>query len=214
MPWQVAHISHYGIPPTGSPEDALNWMSSSGAVKTFIYGSCVSRDTFEFLDANFDLIRYVARQSMVSAGTDARVLRPQLEQIDSAFQSRMVTGDLSGDLPSALATAAPELDLLLVDLVDERGGVIDVDGAYVTKLSEFWSSGGQRATRGMEHHPFGTDLHFALWQASAVRFVRQLVDLELVPKTVVLRTPWASRYDDGEPLEIPDWMLSPAEADC
>lgn len=112
-----------------------------------------------------------------------------------------------------LSAAAEDVDLILVDLVDERGGVIDVGAAYVTKLSEFWIAGGQRLTRGMQHHKFGSNAHFELWRQGADRFVEQLKGTGLLERTLVLRTPWADRYDDNDALEIPDWMIVPAEAD-
>ena len=38
--------------------------------RVFIYGSCVSRDTFEYLDPDqFEIVQYVARQSALSAYT-------------------------------------------------------------------------------------------------------------------------------------------------
>ena len=78
----------------------------------------------------------------------------------------MVAGDVRGDLLDVAARLAPEVDLLLIDLIDERGGVIATGGGYVTKLAELWSAGGRAATRGGTHVAFGTDEHFALWAAA------------------------------------------------
>jgi hypothetical protein len=189
-------------------------VAAGESVTTFIYGSCVSRDTFEFLRSEgFTLARYVARQSAISASTDATRLASQLRPIESAFQERIVRGDLAGDLPAMLSAAPEELDVVLIDLVDERGGVIDIGGAYATKLSEFWSAGGREATRGMPHITFGSDAHFELWRDGMARVLAQLDDLGLRSRTVVLKTPWARCYDDGQPLPIPDWMMPPADAD-
>lgn len=183
-------------------------------VRTFIYGSCVSRDTFGYLPANFQLQRYVARQSLASAFSDAGHVKKRLAPMKSAFQSRMVHGDLDGNLAPSLREVSGEVDLLLMDLVDERGGVIDVGGAFVTKLNEFWQAGGREATARLPHLAFGTDEHFTLWREGAKRFVRLLDELDLTSRTVLLRTPWASRYDDGRTLDVPDWMMRPAVADA
>lgn len=183
-------------------------------IKTFIYGSCVSRDTFGYVPSHFQLLKYVARQSLISAGTDASALRTQLTPIESAFQQRMVHDDLAGTLQQALTQTAPEVDLLLIDLVDERGGVIDLDGSYVTKLAEFWSAGGREATRGRPHLELGSDEHFALWSAAAERFIGLVRSLGLFDKVVVLRTPWADRLATGEQLEIPTWMTPPDVANA
>lgn len=185
-----------------------------GKINTFIYGSCVSRDTFGFLGDPFHLIRYVARQSVISASTDASALGAQLRPLGSSFQQRMVDSDLAGDLPEVLEAVSDDIDVLLLDLVDERGGVIEVDGdRFVTKLAEFWSSGGREAARGMVHHAFGSVQHFFLWQQGVNRLVSQLEDHGLKERTIVLRTPWADSYEDGRPLEIPEWMIHPADAD-
>lgn len=183
-------------------------------VGTFIYGSCVSRDTFEYLPASFTLRKYVARQSLASAFTEAGHLKRELTPIASAFQRNMVHGDLEGSLARQLREISGDVDLLLVDLVDERGGVIDVGGAFVTKLNEFWQAGGREATAHRPHLAFGSEEHFILWSDGARQFLELLEDLGLARRTVVLRTPWASRYDDGEPLAVPTWMMSPAEADA
>lgn len=182
------------------------------AVSTFIWGSCVSRDTFGVLPEEYTLARYVARQSLISAGTDATSMRPQLTDPASKFQARMVHGDLAGDLYRALDQHAEEIDIVLIDLVDERGGVIQFDDVYATKLSEFWGAGGREASRGAAQIAFGSDQHFSLWADGAKRFVGALRAAELLERALVIHAPWASQYDTGEPLEIPEWMIPPAVA--
>lgn len=181
-------------------------------VNTFIWGSCVSRDTFGVLPEEFTLTRYVARQSLISAGTDATSVRSQLTDPASKFQARMVHGDLAGDLYRALDQHAEKIDIVLIDLVDERGGVIRFDDAYATKLSEFWGAGGREASGGAAQVAFGTDEHFALWRAGAKHFVGALRAAELIDRALVIHAPWAAQYDTGEPLEIPEWMIPPAVA--
>ncbi|MGP9747042.1 DUF6270 domain-containing protein [Brachybacterium sp. AOP29-B2-41] len=185
---------------------------SAAPTNVFIWGSCVSRDTFGFLPEEFTLARYVARQSLISAGTNASSVRSQITDPASKFQARMILGDLTGDLYRSLEQHAAETDIVLVDLVDERGGVIDFGDAYATKLSEFWGAGGRDASRGASQIPFGTDGHFALWQEGARRFVGALRAAELLPRTLVLHSPWASEFDTGEQLEIQSWMKDPATA--
>lgn len=182
-------------------------------VRTFIWGSCVSRDTFEFLPDEYTLAQYIARQSLISAGTEVPPRhRSVLEKPDSAFQSRMVNGDLDGNLYSELREGAPEIDLVLIDLVDERGGVIDFGNAFATKLNEFWRAGGQNASRGRPQISFGSDDHFALWKVGARRLTDVLSNGGLLNRAVVIQTPWADKYDNGDELEIPHWMTHPNDA--
>src|SRR5699024_11175643 len=99
------------------------YASLPAPIGTMIYGSCVTRDTFEFLGDDFLLKSYVARQSVISAGTQTSDTLPMLDPIASAFQKRMVEGDLKGNLYETLDTQASQADLLVIDLIDERGGV-------------------------------------------------------------------------------------------
>lgn len=181
-------------------------------VRTFIYGSCVSRDTFKYLPEGFVLHRYVARQSLISAGNTASGVKEKLTPLKSQFQQRMVAGDLEGNLYTSLQNAATSVDLVLIDLVDERGGVVEVGGGYATKLNEFWGAGGRESSRSAQQLAFGSDEHFSLWAAGATRLVEELSRLELLRRTVVLRAEWASTFEDGEAFTVPDWMTAPAEA--
>ncbi|HET7397099.1 MAG TPA: DUF6270 domain-containing protein [Intrasporangium sp.] len=177
--------------------------------RVLIHGSCVSRDTFEVLPGSFRLLTYVARQSWVSAGVPAEGVAGRLKQLPSAFQDRVVRGDVRGDLLEVLERLAGEIDVVLVDLVDERGGVVSVGGGYVTKLSELWSAGGAAATSGGRHVAFGTDEHFALWSAAVERVAARLRALDLFDKVIVLRTPWASDMPSGAKVPVPGWMTPP-----
>ena len=60
-----------------------------------------------------------------------------------------------------------DIDVVLIDLIDERGGVIPLGGGYVTKLSEMWGAGGREiAAAGLPLLEFGTDPHFTAWSAA------------------------------------------------
>ncbi|WP_082817062.1 DUF6270 domain-containing protein [Janibacter terrae] len=181
-------------------------------VRTFIYGSCVSRDTLEVMGDTHEVLRYVARQSAISVAQPAAGVAEQLAPIASSFQERMVRGDIEGNLLSELTTHADSIDQLVIDLIDERSGVVATSGGYVTRLSEIWSAGGARATRGGEHLQFGTDAHFALWSAAMTRIVAAVDQLGLLDRTVSLRTPWAAHDDSGHELDVPEWMMAPEEA--
>lgn len=182
--------------------------------RTFIYGSCVSRDTFEFLD-DFSLTAYVARQSFISAGNSVRGVKEKLKPISSPFQKRMVEGDLAGSLPRDLQVRAAASDIVLIDIIDERGGVVEFDeGAYATRLAEFWSAGGREASAGHLHLELGSDEHFEKWKLSARKVVCELLSAGLLHRTAVLKTPWAELTDEEKKFEIPAWMTPPAVANA
>jgi hypothetical protein len=190
-------------------------MSDVGSPRrVLIYGSCVSRDTFGFLTSDHELLGYTARQSAISVGAPAAGVAERLAPLASAFQDRMVRGDIAGNLLSTLDAKAASTDLLLLDLVDERGGVVRIGGGYVSRLAEFWSSGGREIARGCVHVPFGDDEHFALWAPAVDRVLDHVGELGLLGRVVVLATPWADRLDDGTPLEVPGWMTPPRVANA
>ncbi len=185
-------------------------MNETGApFRVFIHGSCVSRDTFTTLDDRFTLVRYVARQSLISVDQPVAGVAEKIAPLASAFQDRAVRGDLAGDALTRLGQMVGSVDLVLHDLTDERGGVLRLGGGFASKLAEFWGNGGREASRGAEHIPFGTDEHFALWSAAWDRYHARLVDLGLAERFLVLDTPWASTLDNGAPLIIPTWMMAP-----
>lgn len=181
-------------------------------IRTIIYGSCVSRDTFEFLPDHFQLLTYVARQSAISAAAPAAEVLGRLKKLPSAFQDRMVRGDVRGDLQQVLRANSADTDLLLIDLVDERGGVLSLGGGYVTKLAEFWGAGGREISSGAHHVALGSEEHFNRWSAAMDAIVRLITELGLAQSTLVLQTPWAKFDPEGVPIPLPAWMIHPDDA--
>lgn len=106
----------------------------------FVYGSCVSRDAFEF-PHDFNLVSYVARSPLGSSFSQ-RVSSLQdldLSPNSSAFQRRMVETDLKKLLGPKLA--ASDFDILLIDLIDERLSLLQSDGGIATRSPELLACG-------------------------------------------------------------------------
>ncbi|WP_129787064.1 DUF6270 domain-containing protein [Promicromonospora panici] len=172
--------------------------------RVFIYGSCVSRDTFEHLDPKqFELVEYVARQSVLSATTRPveSVAPPTLT---SRFQQRMVTGDFQSSLRPLLAQHAADIDVLLIDLTDERLGVYLLpDGTVVTRSVELIESGAEQLLPpGAQHVAFGTQQHYEYW-SGAIRALGETIRTTL-PRAAValLDIPWAEWSESGQ--QTPD----------
>lgn len=182
--------------------------------QVFIYGGCVSRDTFRFLDDSFVLQRYVARQSAISAMSPASPsLLKRLSPSSSSFQQRMVEWDVRSSLVTHLRRDAPSTDLLLVDLNVERLGALRTENGYVTRSNELWTgANGARALRGAPSVTFGSEAHFELWSHAWTRLVASLVDLGLLEKTLLLETPWATHLNDGTALTTSPGTIEPTKA--
>ncbi|MBO9556777.1 DUF6270 domain-containing protein [Cellulomonas sp.] len=179
-------------------------MSTAGGAsptRVFIYGSCVSRDTFEHLDADsYALLDYVARQSLVSAYATPLAVPPP-PGATSTFAARQHHGDQTSSLLPRLLHRAAQVDLLLVDLQDERNGILVSDDHTTTRTPETMAEPGLEAHGGLavRHVAFGTDEHHTLWSAAAQRFVADLRRLGLLDRTLVLALPWAEHTEDGRP---------------
>lgn len=168
-------------------------------VRTFIWGSCVSRDTFEYLPEDYELLGYVARQSWLSAEVQASV-EPG-ERVESKFQQRMIEGDIAGNALSRIAENAQQIDLLLLDLCDERLGITDLgkDG-ILTRSVEKMTGGAQDGIDASGRViGFGEPEHLERWSVVA-RTVRDRLDsLGLLGKTLVLAAEWALVDDEAQP---------------
>jgi hypothetical protein len=167
-------------------------------MRTVVYGSCVSRDSFALLPAaSWELLGYTARQSLISAAAGpANIPKPPIE---SSFQRRMVWGDIEGDLASRLDAVAATCELVLWDLVDERLGVYESsDGRVVTRSVDLMSAGGM-TEEGWSLLELGTRRHLLLWERALDWFLETLEARDLRRRLVLLQVPWARSTNVGKP---------------
>ena len=175
-------------------------------IRVFIHGGCVSRDSVEFAEPEtYRLIRYIARHSLLSAGSDATVNIPALE-IPSNFQRRMAEFDVRGNLVGELRRIR-HCDIVLWDLVVERSGVYEFgDGSVVTNSAELRKANRhQQFFKSARHIPFGSDEHFARWAGSAAMYSNIVQELGLQERFLVLAPDWAEktsavRTQDEQPV--------------
>lgn len=177
--------------------------STPQRLEVLIVGSCVSRDTFMFLDPkHFSLQEYIARQSLVSGFGPVGVPLVDTTELTSRFQRRMIEGDAASDLPVRVERAAASVDLLLWDLVDERLGVhVHDDGGVTTDTVELRTVRGVAAAAdapaGTRHVRFGSDEHFSLFVAALPSWRALLARTGLLERTVLLAPPWAVVTESG-----------------
>ena len=108
--------------------------STMTAGRITVYGSCVARDVAgEMEQRGWSVERYIARQSLISAGCPAGVGDVDLSLLRSSFARRSFLSDMVGNLEAQLTAVASYTDLLLWDLTDERLGVLETSpGAFLT----------------------------------------------------------------------------------
>lgn len=177
-------------------------MSQQPAPQVVIYGSCVARDTFEFLKPRgYGLVDYVARQSLISAFSHVEPDTVGEVTAESAFQRRMLENDWRGRLASVLEAKADRIDVLLWDLCDERLGVRELgEGGFITRSVDLLSTGADaRIDPQSRVIDFGTPAHLRLWREALTQWRGVLTTLGLLDKVVLLAPPWAQTAVDGTP---------------
>ncbi len=159
-----------------------------------IYGSCVSRDVLR-VHPVAPVAAYAARSSWVSALTPP-VAEPDADiGLASDFQARMVRDDFASTAPAALDAG----DALLLDLTDERFGVIEYGGGFITPSNEFRRSAWNDVVVG-RRIPFASDEHVALFRELAPRMKERLRGR----RAWVLRARFADVTDTGESVRRSD----------
>lgn len=158
-----------------------------------IYGSCISRDIFNLERPGLEMSGYFARSSWISA-TNPSVPRPTVQsRLTSPFQQRMVERDfMSSSIAGLLAL---DSDLILLDLIDERAGVVRAEsGGYLTYLSEMKGSGWLDHVNHSSLIRFGTPMHLKLFKDAALKVLESLNGR----RVVVLASKFASNTEDGK----------------
>lgn len=178
-------------------------MKIDSPLRVSVYGSCVSRDTLTHCSPDgLSLKRYTARQSLISAFTPSPVPALDLSMLASAFQVRMVQGDLESSFASDLTNISVDSDLLLWDLIDERLGIYELPGGgVITRSVELIASGHDKNLQNSAHFiPFGTEEHFRRWTTALSSFENLIHGSGLRQKTRLLAIPWARKDTDGKAL--------------
>lgn len=169
-------------------------------MKIAIFGSCVSRDTCEYMP-EATVVTYVARHSVTSLDTPHGTEEMDLSDLNSAFQKRMVTSDLKGNGVECIVKHAEDLDLVLIDLVDERRGIwLFPNGTTMTNSLEIETCGAARDARheGARLVDFGTDEHFERWKSGFEKLVEGLSAADLRGRTILLDIEWAGAVDGAQ----------------
>ena len=105
-----------------------------------IFGSCTSRDIFEFDKANrFCIKAYIARQSIISSLAAPVNLDFSAISLRSNFQKRQVINDLKKTTFDILNSSHSKY--LIIDLIDERFHLLKANGSIITLSNEFSESG-------------------------------------------------------------------------
>lgn len=162
--------------------------------RALIYGSCVTRDAFQ-LDGLPALHAYFARSPILSAFGPRVAALPDgldLAALSSSFQRSMVQRDIQKVLPAAMRALDDEV--VIIDFIDERFSVVEVNGGVIAMSVEA-KKAGLTPRGGVLHRP--TDPGFMdRWRVAADRMASALEG-----KRVILnKAYWALQDETGAAL--------------
>lgn len=165
----------------------------SNKIRVAIIGSCVTRDLFEFqskLLSEFEICFYAARSSIVSTlappCTDVR-----MKISSDTFESRVALIDFEKSLWIKLRDSRP--DIILVDLIDERIGLISYGGSWLTASGPIIKSLERLDIKFEIHRPWSQQVtRLRSWAAK--RFIENVVNI--CPNILIHSAMWATEYID------------------
>ncbi|MDR2342174.1 MAG: heparinase II/III-family protein [Campylobacteraceae bacterium] len=167
-------------------------------MKFIIFGSCVTRDAFEFTDKEkVKLVRYFARSSLGSAYSNAKVKNIDISSIESNFQRSIVASDLDKEFPVFLENS--EFDYIVYDAIDERFNLLEMqDGSFCTLSNEL-----KQVENGYKQFikreiPSAFDEFFAHWEKGWNSFIKQLERLGKRSSLLINKVFWAKKTISGD----------------
>ncbi len=161
-----------------------------------ILGSCVTRDAFEFADPSWVLSTYMARSALASfCGRPTRAELPPYTNIASAFQRRMVAGDV--EKRGRRWLAKKHFDWLIYDPIDERLTLADFEDGGVATVSQEFTRLGLPADR-YRQTKFPSQEHFERWTAGWQTFMELLDRLQIRDRLIVHRAEWVQRVQGSD----------------
>lgn len=168
------------------------------AIQVFIQGSCVTRDAFEYdYDKKFEITHYGARSSIASL-CFSRIKKPlDLSKLQSNFQKKMLEDDHSRNILQYILEK--KFDLFIMDFIDERGGLINIDGlGYVTNLAELKNSGVTNTADSIETIEPYSNYHKRLFFAGFDRLYNDLKNINKENSCVINKVFWATKNEKDE----------------
>lgn len=176
-------------------------MTTQSPPGLFIYGSCVARDMVRILPERYGSARYVARQSWISAFSEPTQVPEVDPELDSDFQKRMIVEDLTSRAPRLLRQVGPDAHGVLLDLIDERVGVVPTATGFATWSFELRHSAWRTLIPTGDPIPFGTSEHFELWAFAAERMAELLKEAGLSERAFVAQVNYATDIKGGGRLD-------------
>ncbi|EGT3461643.1 hypothetical protein JDX53_001980 [Campylobacter coli] len=149
--------------------------------KICIFGSCVSRDIFEYDEQkSFELVGYYARSSFASLSSNAMIEQDVLDNIQSPFQKRMVLQDMNKSFIDRIKRN--DFDFLLIDFIDDRFHFYKLSNDSIVTLSnEYKKAKGKLYSSNMIYSK--SQEHINLWRKGIEKVYE---DLQKIQHRIIL----------------------------
>ena len=170
--------------------------------KLLIFGSCVSRDIFNYPydKAQIVLVDFYCRSSIASLVAQPIEIPPAVQNISSPFQKRMAERDMTKEFLKNLPGI--QFDWLLLDLIDERLSLyVEPDGRACTISPALLGVGFPGESNGGSKIYSGTEEVLAFWEAGWLISFRRLRHLGVLDRVRVNQVFWAVGTKNGENFE-------------
>ena len=174
------------------------------SIRVFIYGSCVSRDIFNFdSEHKFELVDYYARSSLAILPGTPYPNDDALCVISSAFQRRMVSRDFSREILED--SRLDQADIILLDLIDERFDLVLLPSNHiVTASGELLASGFLRGiSSSFRLIKPGTIERRDLWLKGVDLLFHRLQQRDLLKRVIVNKVFLATKFANDATTEFP-----------
>lgn len=172
-------------------------------LKVSIFGSCVTRDAFEFDKNNFILDEYFARSSIASFSGQPKTIPEIISGIDSNFQQKMVKRDMEKTFLEYCNSN--KYDLIVFDFIDERFRLYKNNDIVCTYSSEF-AKGCKKSmykiysSQIVQNYTTDKDsIYYKLWK-NGLEKVKNKIKLNEA-KIVLNKVYWTNILSNGEKLE-------------
>lgn len=157
-----------------------------------IFGSCVTRDAFEFdVSGRYQISAYNARSSLISLYSDPIDVSFDDIKAEFMFEKQMVYNDLTKSFRKHITKKRDSY--LIIDFIDERFDVLRKGASCFTKSAAFSKSGYDldgEAITGYER--------LQLWKQSASLFIKEITSCYDPQKVILHKAFWKHRYVAGD----------------
>lgn len=135
-----------------------------------ILGSCVTRDAFAFVENDFELKSYHPRSSLISVYSPPINIKKDGINLNSEYQQRLVYFDMTKNFYHYIKETTS--DVLIIDFMDERLGVLKTNNTYITHSDELKLS---KLKLLLDYEILDFDEEYLdLWEISALKFIHDV----------------------------------------